>query len=230
MKIIDKMCRAEADKGKKFILTQKGKDKVASFKSKVVGKPIDEDETHVPLWCIENNYVEEVKDEEWIICKGYKVVYNNKNYILSVGNPIVFYDYESALRYMNGCKKKPIYKDKNIYIADAIYEGKIPKKCRFYNGKKVFNKDYWYYEGASIGELVEFEIVEDLINCVPPTSLKQNCIQCGEPYDARYDENGNIRNTYTTFKKITPDIYEYCGNCFKGENVEKGIKIDYCWY
>ena len=43
-----------------------------------------------------------------------------------------------------------------------------------------------------------------------------------------YDnDNGKIRPVYTTFKRVAEDTWEYCGSCFRGENVQRGKKLSY---
>ena len=41
------------------------------------------------------------------------------------------------------------------------------------------------------------------------------------------DENGNGKATYSTFKRIAEGIWEYCGDCFRGENVKRGTELPY---
>lgn len=44
---------------------------------------------------------------------------------------------------------------------------------------------------------------------------------------SRIDENGKGRTTYSTFKKVDDGIWEYCGDCFRGENYMHGKDIPY---
>lgn len=219
----DKWCKA--DKGKIFVLTEKGKNECASYNHKTVGKPVDEYEDESPLWAVEKGYVEEVKDPDWIICNGYKVVYNHNGNELCVGNPMIFFDKEIAEKYAVGYSRRYSWHKEKNYVIDAVYEGKKPKPCREYNGKRVYNRDYWNYVIADIGDLVEEEIVDDAINAVPPACMRSSCMQCGEPTDHKIDKNGKYRATYETFKKVTDGIYEYCGDCFVGENIQTGTEI-----
>ena len=205
----------KADKGNHFVLTEKGKVECKSWQDKEVGKPIDEDECYVPSWAIDNEYAREVQDPNWVTLPGYKVVYNNKGNEICLGNPYVFHDREMAERYMNGYKTKYKWFTEKPYIANAIYEGKRPKPCREYKGKRIYNYDYWTFDGAIVGDLVEGEIVDDVANCVPPTTYTTGLVQGGEPFD--YKEN---KLTYPTFKRIDEDIWMWCGNCFKGKDKE----------
>lgn len=47
------------------------------------------------------------------------------------------------------------------------------------------------------GNEVDIEIVGHFRDSVPPVTLRDNVIQCGEPYS--HDENGAL---YRTFKKV----------------------------
>lgn len=205
----------KADKGNYFVLTEKGKAECKSWSYKEVGKPVDEDETYTPTWAVENDYVMEIPDPDWVTLPGYKVVYTHKGYELTVGNPYVFHDREMAERYMRGYKAKYGWFDHETYIIDATYEGKRPKPCREYKGKRVYNSDYWTFDGAEVGDLVEDKIVDDMANCVPPTTYTTSLIQCGEPFS-----HIEGKPTYATFKRIDDDTWMWCGNCFKGKDKE----------
>lgn len=95
-----------------------------------------------------------------------------------------------------------------------------------YNGKKLITMDDWtenFDKIANPGDLVEEEIVDAFVNCVPPVCLRASCVQCGEPYSHRQDpKTGKWKGTYTTFSKVTDGIYEYRGHCFLGETEERG--------
>lgn len=215
----------QADKGKHFVLTEKGKEECASYMHKTVGEPANEYDTEAVKWSIDKGYVIEVDIPDWITKTGYEVVYDYRDYTLHVGNPIVFPERILAEKYMKHYKSYPWAED--AYIRETVYEGKALRECREYKGKKVYNKD-WYYgtDALEIGDLIEDEIVDDLMDCVPPICMRSNCSQVGEAASNRIDENGKCRNTYCTFKQIEPGIWEYCGDCFKGENVQRGTEIE----
>lgn len=102
-----------------------------------------------------------------------------------------------------------------------------------YNGKKVFGIDEFEYDTAKIGDYVTQEVVDNAMDCLPPASMRSDCSQLGEPYSNRKDpDSGKWKNTYATFKKITGkhpnEIWQYCGHCFRGENVERGEDPIYC--
>lgn len=90
-----------------------------------------------------------------------------------------------------------------------------------WNNRKLIERNDWtdsFDRIAKAGDLVEEEIVDQFINCVPPACMRSDCMQCGEPYSHEKDRNGKYRATYTTFKKVVNGIYEFCGYCFAGEN------------
>ena len=94
-------------------------------------------------------------------------------------------------------------------------------------------KDFWTaeefdYSKAKVGDYVEQAVVDNAMDCLPPACLRSNCSQMGEPYSSRYDPDAKVwRNTYATFKRVSGSfpngIWQYCGHCFRGENVERGI-------
>ena len=208
----------KADKGKHFVLTKKGKAECASFRDKIVGEPVSEYDTEDVYWSIEKEYEIEVSIPDWITKEGYEVVYDYKGYTLSAGNPIVFPERILAEKCMENYKAH-VYSSHNLYIRESVYEGRGLKPCREYNGKQVYNKE-WYYgiDALTVGDLVEQEIVSDLMNSLPPACMRSDCAQLGEPASHKMDKYGKTKATYATFKQIDKETWEYCGNCFIGEN------------
>lgn len=209
----------KADKGKHFILTEKGKAEVASFHHKTIGEPTSEYDTEAVRWSVDSGYEIEVPIPDWIVKTGYKVVYDYNGYTLCAGNPIVFPEKSIAEKYIKYYQNLD-WMDHDLYIREAVYEGKALEPCREYEGKQVYNKD-WYYGTATlrIGDYVEKSIVDDMINALFPACMRSDCYQCGEPMSHKADKDGKFKATYMTFKRIAEDIWEYCGDCFKGENV-----------
>lgn len=98
-----------------------------------------------------------------------------------------------------------------------------------FDGKPVWKQDNFTYEAVKVGDYVEQAIVDAAMDCVPPACMRADCSQMGEPYSARMDEKtGRWRDTYETFRKVGGEwpngIWEYCGHCFRGETVERGIE------
>ena len=44
-----------------------------------------------------------------------------------------------------------------------------------------------FEKAAKPGDLVDEEIVEEFVNCLPPTTLRGDLVQAGEPYSHQYD-------------------------------------------
>lgn len=217
----------QADKEKHFVLTEKGKKEVASFRYKMVGEPVSEYDTEAVRWSVDEGYEMEVDIPDWITKTGYEVVYDYGNHTLNAGNSIVFPEKEIAEKYKKNYQSLPWMKH-DVYIRETIFEGKALRECRIYDGKKVYNKDWYYGTSAlEIGDLVENEIVDGLMDCIMPACMRSDCSQLGEPSSTRIDENGKARTTFETFKKVDTDIWEYCGDCFKGENVQHGTELLY---
>lgn len=60
-----------------------------------------------------------------------------------------------------------------------------------------------YYESHKLGENLIIENVE----------------YEGEPISMKHSSDNSFKATYATFKRIAGGIWEYCGECFAGENV-----------
>lgn len=70
------------------------------------------------------------------------------------------------------------------------------------------------------GELVTEDIVDEFVNSVPPTTLRNGYVQAGEAYDCQPDGDGVWRDTYVTFTYYGKDssgrsLWLYNGYCFK---------------
>lgn len=95
-----------------------------------------------------------------------------------------------------------------------------------YNGKQVYTLETFSYSKAQVGDFVSQEVVDNAMDCLPPACMTSECAQMGEPYSHREDPaTGKWRATYATFRRITEGrdgIWQYCGHCFCGENVERG--------
>lgn len=211
----------KADEGNHFVLTEKGKVNSASYRDMTVGEPVDEYDYEAVGWAVDEGYLIEVPIPDWIEKEGYEVVYtirkDGKEYTLPLGNPCVYPEIELAEKYISNYVKP--WFDYTPYIRKATFRGRALKECRMYNEKKVYNMSWYYGTGClAIGDYVEEDIVYKLMNMLPPKSMKRACMQVGEPADHR-DKNGVCRPTYATFKEVGDGVFEYCGDCFAGENV-----------
>lgn len=160
--------------------------------------------------------------------KGYMVVYDYKGHELSVGNPIVFPVRELAEKYSRNYEKKPWF-NHETYIVEREYTRHDLEPCRKYNGKPVYNESWNFgIDAMEIGDYVEEDLVDYYIYCLPPACMRKDCSQLGEPVTDRYDETmKKWRATFYTWKYIADGVWEYCGDCFRGENVRRGEEITY---
>ena len=213
----------EAEKGKHFVLTERGK-KWASYKNYKVGEPIEEDDRWTLAVLIEEGVLIEVDDPDWTTMKGYKVVRDYKGTQLPCGNHHTFYSKEMAERYRENYENlyKSWGKDSKPYIIDAIYEGKQPKPNKKYKGKTLFVEHNWWGEIGKIGDLVEGKIAMWFAECVPPRTFTKSMIQCGEP-----DSSSNEGTLYATFVKIDEDVWEYKGSCLAGHTEQDWTPIPF---
>lgn len=217
-----------ADKGKHFVLTEKGKTECASYKHKVVGAPVDEYDYEAVHWAVEKGFVSEVNISDWVVTTGYEVVYEHKGAILCVGNHTIFPDWQLAEQYKKHYETYSWMSDKTLFIRETIYEGRSLKDCRIHEGKKVYNQS-WYFgvDALEVNCFIEEDVVYTLMDIVPPACMRNDFLQLGEPVTERIDDAGNLRPTYTTFQKVADGIWNYCGDCFKGENTVSGTPTPY---
>jgi len=206
----------DSDKGKHFVLTEKGKKEVASYHHKTVGEPVSEYDTEAVWWAVESEYVIEVDIPNWVVRPGFEVVYDYKGHTLSAGNPMVFPEREMAEKYMANYSSRHL--DEHLYIRDAVYEGVELDECRFHDGKRVHNGS-WIISIYVLmpGDLVEQEVIDTYMDMIMPACMRSDCFQIGTAAN-HVSENGKWRATHATFKRVDCDTWEYCGECFRGEN------------
>ena len=214
-----------ADKGKHFVLTEKGKAECKSYSYKTVGEPIDEYDYEAVGWAINEGYLIEVDIPGWTTLTGYQVVYYHNGHRLPAGNPQTFPVRKAAEVYKKHYESYP-WMDRELVIEEVEYEGVPLSESRFYNGKEVVDKEHYFGLNAhEIGSYFTEEMVDYFMNILLPACMRSDCSQIVEPSSHIYDENGKSRATYSTFKKIADGIWEYCGDCFKGENIQRGTEI-----
>lgn len=217
----------KADKGKHFVLTEKGKAECASYNHKTVGEPVDEYDYEAVGWAVESGYVNEVDIPGWTTLKGYEVVYYNNGYRLTAGNPQTFPTLKAAEIYKRHYESYP-WMDHELLVEEVEYEGVPLSESQLYNGKEVIDKEHYFgLDACEIGDYFTEDMVNDFMDMLPPACWRSDCAQIGEPSSHRIDENGNGKATYATFKRIAEGIWEYCGDCFRGENVKRGTEFPY---
>lgn len=161
--------------------------------------------------------------------KEYRVVYNHKGYTIEAGQNGWIPSKEIAEKILKNKQKKPYFRNTELYLEEREQTEPINKRdCRTYEGKVVYNQDWLYFDALEIGDYVESKIVADLMDCLPPACMRSDCSQLGEPANHKIDErDGKVKATYATFKVVGNEVEEYCGECFRGENVEHGEEISY---
>lgn len=221
MKLCDSGCY-RADKGKHFVLTEKGKKDYVNYNNKIVGEPIEKCDYEATGWQVELGYVEEVNIPGWTKLIGYEAVYYHNGYRLAVGNPQVFPLKKVAETYKKHYEAYPWFNDE-IFIEEKSYEGVPIKEYQTFNGKEIIDADHYFgLDSCEIGSYFAEELVNEFMDMLMPACMRDDCSQLGEPIALRMDEQGTYRNTYATFKKIEDNIWEYCGDCFRGENIKRG--------
>ncbi len=108
-------------------------------------------------------------------------------------------------------------------------DNRVPMET--YNGKPVYNWDHVYWEIMEPGSYVNREIADHMLNVLPPAYWTRNVIQLGEPYDHRPlpDDPEKYAPTYDTFVRVTDEVWEYRGHCFKGKTEESAKKVPCSW-
>ena len=70
------------------------------------------------------------------------------------------------------------------------------------------------------GVKVTSQVVNYFRDLLPPACDCKNLMQIGSPYSHIEDpRTGKWRGVFSTFKRISADVWEYCGHCFINESV-----------
>lgn len=150
--------------------------------------------------------------------EAYKMTYDERNFDIG--------------KFMKYAEKSMPYADITVYLKDVLYirEQELNKEIKTESGWNryvaglEFQSDFNYY--VKVGDKVDELLVDYFMDLLPPACMRSDCSQVGEPHSMRIDDvTGEYKNTYTTFKKISEGVWEFCGNCFRGENVERGMEI-----
>lgn len=207
-----------SDKGKHFVLTEKEKQECINYRNKSIGEPVDEyDDTEAVHWDVEKGYVTEVGISGWTMMTGFEVVYYYKNQRLSAGNPQVFPLRKAAEVYKKHYEEAYPWFDHELCIEETEYEGVPLSPCDTYGGKDVIDREHYFgLDAYETGEYFSDKLVREFMDQLPPAYMGSSYFQMGEPA-SHEDDHGRLRATYATFIRISKDIWEYCGNCFRGE-------------
>lgn len=87
---------------------------------------------------------------------------------------------------------------------------RVPEPNTEKDGKTIFSQDFFTYESARVGDLVDYTVVDNLLNSVPPLYFTNVC-QTSEPYS--HTAEGPL---YLTFKHFNNDFI-FCGACLAGK-------------
>lgn len=152
--------------------------------------------------------------------KEYRVcyIYNGK-YTIEAGSNGWIPAKKIAQRILSNLQNT-LYQDKQLFLDEReCTDNRQYADCRILNDRTVLNRDWMYCDALMAGDLVENDVVDDFMNCLPPTCYRADCAQLGEAHSIEKDHNGKYRSTYLTFKCFDIETWEFCGYCFKGENI-----------
>lgn len=215
----------KADNGKQFVLRNvPAKEKHATLSTYEEGYIFGE---YVTCHYVDDGYVVEEDIYGWTTLKGYQVVYYNDGYRLFAGNPRTFPIRKVAEVYKKHYEDYPWF-DHELLIEEVEYEGVPLSENKYYNGREIIDKEHYFgLDACKIGSYFTEDMINSFMDMLPPACMRNDCSQIGEPVSHRSDDDGKCRETYSTFKKIAEDIWEYCGDCFRGENERRGKEIPY---
>jgi hypothetical protein len=212
-----------ADKGKHFVLTEKGSKECASLHGYEIGKEVEDYGTYAPEHYVKEGFLAEEEDPEFCVTAGYTVGYFYNGHFLYAGGGDVYPDPELAANVIAFYKSKNAYAGERLVIRMGVYEGKRLTPRRDIDGFPVYNKS-WYRGIAAlpVGGLIDKEVISEyLLDAVEPAFLSYYRFQMGEPIDTVLDPTtvNDIpihRTTYATFTRVDEDTWRYVGECFKG--------------
>ena len=103
----------------------------------------------------------------------------------------------------------------------------------YFRGKEIYTVNTFNINKAEIGDFVDEQVVNLLMDSLPPRIFLPYLKQMGEPVDHRKDvKTGEIKPTYQTFfyvanliDKNGTRVWKYCGDCFAGEWVPRGEEL-----
>lgn len=161
------------------------------------------------------------KDADVKDCDSYRLVYDERNF-----------DMEKFMKY---AEKSMRFSAITLYLKDILYirEQELNKEIKTeagwnrYAAGLEFQSSFDDY--VKVGDKVDEMFVDYFMDLLPPVCMRNDCSQIGEPHSQRIDDvTGKCQCTFGTFKKISDGVWEFCGNCFLGENKERGTEIPHC--
>ena len=94
----------------------------------------------------------------------------------------------------------------------------------------------WERGEVRAGDYVTGDVVNDMMNALPPVCMRTSCAQLGEPYAHACDESGRYRPLFWTWRLVERGTnakfaggnvwgegatWEFCGACFAGETINR---------
>lgn len=153
--------------------------------------------------------------------KEFRVMYVNRGHSIPAMQSW-FPTEDLAMKALAKLRTKSLWRNEKLFLEERAREGAELPPCTMYRGKPVYSPEWYFSDALEPGDYVAEDVVDSLMNAMPPACMRGDCSQLGEPYSFRIDEDGNTRNTYWTFKRIAECVWEFCGDCFRGENVQRG--------
>lgn len=117
--------------------------------------------------------------------------------------------------------------DLQIAAPTRLEMARYIRECReeLRNSAEIKTYDHWCETGLhdlenyiKPGDKVANDIVENLVNAVPPAFLAEYCTQLGEVYASIPGPRHTMKALYSTFHRETRDYWIFDGYCFLCEN------------
>lgn len=216
-------------------------DELEEVRAKAETEPRSYDGRRVALMCknLINTYIEYQLHSDWQYVFAdidRKVQHYDGDYIARCCSAVIAWyagydnraDWTDALLEQEDSLYFQRFKESNAYYYYLERKQKEQEMRLFVeellkSGATVWQHEDFSYSSVQKGDYVVRSVVDDAINMLPPASMSMSSTQIGEPYSMRKDpDRGKWRNTYATFRYVAHDIWQYCGHCFCGENVERG--------
>lgn len=153
--------------------------------------------------------------------KEFRIMYTNRGYSVPAIQPW-FPTRELAMKALRKLQRRPSWQNEKLFLTERTEADRNLIPCQVHCGKPVYSSDYYFSEALDPGDCVTEDVINNIVNALPPAYMRSDCVQSGEPYSCRIDDADRTRNTYQTFKRVADGIWEFCGDCFRGENVQHG--------
>ncbi len=162
------------------------------------------------------------------MAKQYRIVYDNvkpeRTYITEFGSYGWLWDKDVAEKLLIKEQKRADSYGwiEKLYIEERETEQEDTRQAmRIHeNGKSVYNWDHLIWKALNIGDYVEEEVADDILDALPPASMSSECLQLGEPED-----HINGKATYLTLSRVDSSTWQFRGYCFRGQTTELGKEV-----